>query len=254
MLPNKCNRLLLNKNSCSIVWEALSSFSHTFLLPQLSHPSSSLTVCSSHPLSFLPTFSPLSFFPAGIDVSCRRKLWKFLYEIYPSSSTYREQRAIDLENRSQYQALCRRWEVLDKTITFPEDDISNSPSYMKLSDDEDDSNCCPSVGECKIIERTVSDPVQREELSAKSHSNGGMDSRLKSPSVGSITQKTPGAVRSKGQGGAEPVTMAADKEATCTSSSDRDCAVNGGTDIKYMTLYMYVFGKELSWVLFCAGN
>lgn len=58
-----------------------------------------------------------------------------------------DQKAIDVENRANYIALRKRWEVLDKTITFPEDEIAdNTPWYMSASEDEceeDDSNSLP---------------------------------------------------------------------------------------------------------------
>ena len=51
---------------------------------------------------------------------------------------------IDVENRANYIALRKRWEVLDKTITFPEDEMGgDSEPYMDHSEDEceqDDSN------------------------------------------------------------------------------------------------------------------
>lgn len=59
-------------------------------------------------------------------------------------------------------ALRRRWEVMDKTITFPDDDLLEGPWYMEFSDDEDnnDSNSRPppptpppgQVSESKKIE------------------------------------------------------------------------------------------------------
>ena len=126
-------------------------------------------VSARFPTSFLcclPVTAPpsLPHLTAGIHPSCRRRLWKFLFELRPVSSTHREQKTIDLENRSQYQALCSRWEVLDK----------------------DDSNCCtPSCGGAsRGPGRTVSDPIPEELL--HSHSNGSMGTRLKSPSVENI--------------------------------------------------------------------
>lgn len=60
--------------------------------------------------------------------------------------TARDRKTIDIENRANYIALRRRWEVMDKTITFPEDDLAEEePWYMELSEDEDtDSNSAPS--------------------------------------------------------------------------------------------------------------
>ena len=53
----------------------------------------------------------------------------------------RDQKTIDIENRAHYQALRQRWEILDKSIYLPDDDLVNSPPYMELSEDEDgDSN------------------------------------------------------------------------------------------------------------------
>ena len=59
------------------------------------------------------------------------------------SLTCREQKTIDIENRAHYLALRERWKVLDATITFPDDDLVQSPPYMELSDGEEDSNCSP---------------------------------------------------------------------------------------------------------------
>ena len=187
-------------------------------------------VSARFPTSFLcclPVTSPpsLPHLTAGIHPSCRRRLWKFLFELYPVSSTHREQKTIDLENRSQYQALCHRWEVLDKAVQLPDDDLSEAPPYMELSDDEDDSNSCtPSGGGAsRGPGRAVSDPIPEELL--HSHSNGSMGTRLKSPSVENIDgtpQCNDAAVQgSGGQEGAETVAMAAD------STVDRG-ATNGG--------------------------
>ena len=58
-----------------------------------------------------------------------------------------DQKAIDVDNRAHYVALRKRWEVLDKLIIYPDDDITDAtPWYMESSDDEneeDDSNSCP---------------------------------------------------------------------------------------------------------------
>ena len=58
----------------------------------------------------------------------------------------RDRKTIDIENRANYIALRRRWEVMDRTITFPEDDLAEEePWYMELSEDEEtDSNSAPS--------------------------------------------------------------------------------------------------------------
>ena len=67
----------------------------------------------------------------------------FIYFIF----FFSDQKAIDLENRASYTALRKRWEVLDMTITFPEEEIGdNSPPYMEASEGEceqDDSNSLP---------------------------------------------------------------------------------------------------------------
>jgi len=86
-------------------------------------------------------------FEAGVDPSCRCNLWKFLFGIYPMNSTLREQKTIDVENRAHYQALRDRWEVLDKAVTLPDDDLVDSPPYMELSSDEEEeevSTYCPA--------------------------------------------------------------------------------------------------------------
>jgi hypothetical protein len=162
-------------------------------------------------------------FEAGIHVSCRRRLWKFLFEIYPPSSTFREQKTIDIENRSQYQALCRRWEVLDEAVTLPDDDLCAAPPYMELSDGEDDSNCCTPASESR--QRTVSD------CSVRCHSNGGVRTRLKSPSVGETQQSARcsdlASLRSKGHGEVESVAMITDKR---NVTPDQECVVNGGME------------------------
>ena len=59
--------------------------------------------------------------------------------------TCRDRKTIDIENRANYIALRRRWEVLDKTVMFPDDDISDTLWYTEFSDDEtSDSNSRPS--------------------------------------------------------------------------------------------------------------
>lgn len=52
-----------------------------------------------------------------------------------------------MENRAHYQALRDRWEVLDKAVTLPDDDLVDSPPYMELSSDEEEeevSTYCPA--------------------------------------------------------------------------------------------------------------
>jgi hypothetical protein len=166
-------------------------------------------------------------FEAGIDPSCRRRLWKFLFEIYPATSTFREQKTIDIENRSQYQALCKRWENIDKNVAMPDDDLSESPPYMELSDDDDgdDSNYCPpresGLSQCG---RSLSNPFPdgRAGLDrSRSSDTGGVEPRHKSPSdgnvvlsaaVGFLEERSRGRARDNGR----------EEEET-----DRDTVVNG---------------------------
>ena len=50
----------------------------------------------------------------------------------------REQRTLDLENRARYQALHNRWVVLDRTVTFGDDEpVGNSQEYLELSEGEE---------------------------------------------------------------------------------------------------------------------
>jgi hypothetical protein len=64
-------------------------------------------------------------------------------------SPHRDRKTIDIENRANYIALRQRWRVLDKTITFPDDELTDEdPWYMELSEDEGiDSNSAPSLDE-----------------------------------------------------------------------------------------------------------
>lgn len=56
-------------------------------------------------------------------------------------SSIREQKTLDLENRARYTALQRRWVVLDKTVTFPDDEpVGDSQDYLELSEGEDDDD------------------------------------------------------------------------------------------------------------------
>jgi len=101
---------------------------------------------------------------------------------------YSDQRVIDVENRSNYIALRKRWEVLDKTITFPEDEIGadNEPSYMDHSEDEcdqDDSNSLApptthqgvsSSYEPTIVCRTCGKPCTVAEDSGSVAGEGGV--------------------------------------------------------------------------------
>ena len=51
----------------------------------------------------------------------------------------REQRTLDLENRARYQALHNRWVVLDRTVTFGDDEpVGNSQEYLELSEGEEE--------------------------------------------------------------------------------------------------------------------
>ena len=51
----------------------------------------------------------------------------------------REQRTLDLENRARYQALHNRWIVLDRTVTFADDEpVGNSQEYLELSEGEEE--------------------------------------------------------------------------------------------------------------------
>lgn len=54
------------------------------------------------------------------------------------TSSHSERKIIDIENRSHYQALRERWEVLDKTVFLPDDDLVEAPPYMALSDGENE--------------------------------------------------------------------------------------------------------------------
>lgn len=50
----------------------------------------------------------------------------------------RDQKAIDIENRANYFALRKRWEVLDKTIQIPDDEmVKNVPPYMEVGSEDE---------------------------------------------------------------------------------------------------------------------
>ena len=125
-------------------------------------------------------------------------------------------------SRSQYRALCKRWEVLDKAVTLPDDDLCSAPPYMELSDDEDNSICCTLPGtEHQKSGRTQSNPIPEE-------SQTRVNPRLKSPSLDNINQTSLGTgpiERSKGHKGAESVAMEANKG---DIPSDTDYVSNGG--------------------------
>lgn len=78
-------------------------------------------------------------FEVGVHPTCRRRIWKFLFGIYPPHSTYLEQRTRDLEHRARYKALRERWEVLDKVAGGLQDldGIDHLAFYLELSDDEE---------------------------------------------------------------------------------------------------------------------
>lgn len=64
-----------------------------------------------------------------------------MYDICIIIYMCRDQKTIDIENRANYNALHRRWEVLDMTIQIPDDEMVKSvPVYMEDSEDEEDSN------------------------------------------------------------------------------------------------------------------
>jgi hypothetical protein len=51
---------------------------------------------------------------------------------------YRDQKAIDIENRANYLALRKRWEVLDVTIQIPDDEmVKNVPPYMEEGSEDE---------------------------------------------------------------------------------------------------------------------
>lgn len=79
-----------------------------------------------------------TLFEVGVDSTCRRRIWKFLFGIYPPHSTYLEQRTHDLEHRARYKALRERWEVLDRVMEpqEPEGMSKLLAFYLELSDDE----------------------------------------------------------------------------------------------------------------------
>ncbi|KAL5468895.1 hypothetical protein EMCRGX_G030041 [Ephydatia muelleri] len=108
-----------------------------------------------------------ALFRVGVDPSCRRRLWKYLFGIYEPSFTHREQGIVDLEDRVQYDALRCRWKALNDTIALTKDDLYSSPPYMAESDEEAGSEGTPSLS------RTSS---QLSQLSGKkSLSDGPMD-------------------------------------------------------------------------------
>ena len=71
----------------------------------------------------------------------------------------------------------------------PDDDLCQAPPYMELSDDEDDdSNCCTPGGETRVPQRSASNPTPGDTSTGSPHSNGSVNTRLRSPSVDQATQ------------------------------------------------------------------
>lgn len=80
-----------------------------------------------------------ALFEDGVDISWRHHIWKFIFQLYPFHSTYREQKTLDLENHARYRALHDRWVVLDKTICLPDEEPSSDPlEYLFSSEGEEE--------------------------------------------------------------------------------------------------------------------
>ena len=124
-----------------------------------------------------------------------------------------------------------RWENLDKNVAMPDDDLSESPPYMELSDDDegDDSNCCPPLGGglSTIAGRSLSNPFPdgRVEMEGSHSSDSGVEPRLKSPSDGNIVVGSAGLLGERSRGGGRE-NGRAEKDDTHPGT---DTVVNGGT-------------------------
>ena len=126
-------------------------------------------------------------------------VWCALFRILVSVPS--EQKTIDVENRARYQALRDRWEVLDKTITIPDDDLVDSPPYMELSEDEqeeeeEDSTYCPAGSKSRQMRagHRASEPSKTEvkrndEPRRKSLNVGGKGASANTVECGSACQE-----------------------------------------------------------------
>ncbi|XP_077983590.1 TBC1 domain family member 15-like isoform X2 [Glandiceps talaboti] len=77
-------------------------------------------------------------FKGGISPEVRRDAWKFLFGLYPFSSTASEREILALEYHCRYQALKTRWKGLLAQVKPPADDDENplKPSYLEgIGDD-----------------------------------------------------------------------------------------------------------------------
>ena len=122
-----------------------------------------------------------------------------------------------------------RWENIDKNVAMPDDDLSESPPYMELSDDDDgdDSNYSPpresGLSQCG---RSLSNPFPdgRAELDrSRSSDTGGVEPRHKSPSDGNVVLSAAAGLleeRSRGR--------ARDNGREEEETDDREALVNGG--------------------------
>lgn len=62
----------------------------------------------------------------GVDPSIRKDVWKFLFGMYPYTSTTRERKVLALEHHVRYKMMKHRW-------------LDLIPSSMKMRVDETDS-------------------------------------------------------------------------------------------------------------------
>ena len=140
--------------------------------------------------------------------------------------------------------VCYRWENLDKNVAMPDDDLSESPPYMELSDDEHeagDSNYCPPQESRAsfVCGRSLSNPFPDGSGRVGSHSGdsgGGMESRHKSPSDGNVGA-TLSLCAATAAGLVEEMSRGHDRDnGRDEEETDRDAIVNGGT--VYTTLYV----------------
>lgn len=129
-------------------------------------------------------------------------------------SLCRDRKTIDIENRANYIALRRRWEVMDRTITFPEDDLAaEEPWYMEFSEDEDaDSNSAPSSDDL---------PPSASSVVTGRREEGGLNYSSRVGSGGNLTA-------SRDSGNFTEASLETSSEISCGSSVADTCSSCGG--------------------------
>ncbi|XP_048448963.1 rab GTPase-activating protein 22 isoform X2 [Rhincodon typus] len=106
-------------------------------------------------------FRKLIFKEGGVDPSIRKDVWKFLFGMYPCSSTTRERKVLALERYVRYKMMKCRWQTL-------------MPSSRRMRVDETDNRQKINVHELHEAIRIVDKDVPRTERVLDYYQNEGV--------------------------------------------------------------------------------